>query len=343
MYRIQDSPKVALRLFQYIKASFEEQGINPIPLNYYLWYQYYKGENPQFRQEMDHILNDEIGYSDRIGRRLFNDYFAVDTTASEFDKAFRRLVNLMVKKINTWNEKLDTHTDELENSTARLQNQDLNVDDIRQITDNVLHTANSMQATNREFQQEMISNAHEIKKLRQQLLAVQTESLQDELTEVGNRKAFNMEMEQVLQEAEEYGTKCCLILTDIDHFKKFNDTYGHLIGDSVLRYFAKVIKRKQGANEKVFRYGGEEFVIILKNSSLEEAHKRAEEIRSQVSSAHLKLKNSDQEINMITSSFGVAELRLKVDDRESLFARADKALYQAKKEGRNQVITEQAA
>ncbi|CAN8139758.1 hypothetical protein THIOSC15_1830008 [uncultured Thiomicrorhabdus sp.] len=231
----------------------------------------------------------------------------------------------------------------MENSTARLQNQDLNVDDIRQITDNVLHTANSMQATNREFQQEMISNAHEIKKLRQQLLAVQTESLQDELTEVGNRKAFNMEMEQVLQEAEEYGTKCCLILTDIDHFKKFNDTYGHLIGDSVLRYFAKVIKRKQGANEKVFRYGGEEFVIILKNSSLEEAHKRAEEIRSQVSSAHLKLKNSDQEINMITSSFGVAELRLKVDDRESLFARADKALYQAKKEGRNQVITEQAA
>lgn len=342
MYRIQDSPQVALRLYEYIKGGFEEQGINPIPLNYYLWYQYYKGDNPQFRQEMDQILNDEMGYSDRIGRRLYNDYFAVDTTTSEFDKAFRRLVNLMVRKINGWNDKLDSHTNELENSTARLKEQNLDIDDVRQITNTVLNTANSMQATNREFREEMIANAQEIKKLRQQLLAVQTESLQDELTEVGNRKAFNMEMEQVLQEAEEFGTKYCLIITDIDHFKKFNDTYGHLIGDSVLRYFAKVIKRKQSANEKLFRYGGEEFVIILRNTTLAEAEKRAEEIRTQVANAHLKLKNSSQEIKMITSSFGIAELRAN-DDRDTLFARADKALYQAKKEGRNQVISEQVA
>ncbi|CAN8141901.1 diguanylate cyclase [uncultured Thiomicrorhabdus sp.] len=341
MYRIQDSPQVALRLYEYIKAGFAEQGINPIPLNYYLWYQYYKGDNPQFRQEMDEILSDEMGYSDRIGRRLYNDYFAVDTTTSEFDRAFRRLINLMVKKINSWNEKLDSHTSELENSTERLQNQRLDIDDIRQITHNVLDTANSMQATNREFQQVMIANSQEIKKLRQQLLAVQTESLQDELTEVGNRKAFNLEMEQVLQEAEEFDMSCCLIITDIDHFKKFNDTYGHLIGDSVLRYFAKVIKRNQGANEQIYRYGGEEFVIIIKNVSLKEAEKRAEQIRKQVSDSHLKLKNSEQEIKMITCSFGIAELRPELDDRDSLFARADKALYKAKKEGRNQVITEQ--
>ncbi|BBP44883.1 GGDEF domain-containing protein [Thiosulfatimonas sediminis] len=341
MYRIQDSPKVALRLFQYIKAAFEEQDINPIPLNYYLWYQYYKGDNPQFRQEMDAILKDEMGYSDRIGRRLYNDYFAVDTTTSEFDKALRRLINLMVKKIHVWNEKLDTHSHELEDSTARLKEQNLNIDDVRQITSNVLNTANSMQQTNIEFQQAMLENSQEIQKLRQQLLAVQTESLQDELTEVGNRKALNMAMEQALEEAKEYGTKFCLVITDIDHFKKFNDTYGHLIGDSVLRYFAKVIKRNQGSNEQIFRYGGEEFVLILKNTTLQEAYQRAEDLRNQVSSAHLKLKNSNQEIKMITASFGIAELQPEQDNQDSIFARADKALYQAKREGRNRVITEQ--
>lgn len=340
MYRIQDSPEVAWRLFQYIKASFEEKDINPIPLNYYLWYQYYKGDNPQFREELDQVLKDEMGYNDRIGRRLYNDYFAVDSTTSEFDKAFRRLVNLMVQKINSWNDKLDNHTKQLEYSTEELKKDNLDVHQVKEITSNVLNTATSMQETNQMFQKHMLESSEEIKKLRQQLLAVQSQVLQDELTEVGNRKAYNMAIEQMLQDVAELGSGCCMIIADIDHFKNFNDAYGHLIGDSVLRYFAKLIRRNQSKNEEIFRYGGEEFVLLLRNFSLDEAVKRAQEIRKQISSAHLKLKNSDQEINTITASFGVAQLRPNLDDAESFFNRADKSLYKAKKDGRNRVVCE---
>ncbi|MBN2647870.1 MAG: GGDEF domain-containing protein [Thiotrichales bacterium] len=340
MYRIQDSPETAWRLFQFIKTAFEESNINPIPLNYYLWYQYYKGDNPRFRQEMDELLKDEMGYNDRVGRRLYNDYFAVDSTSSEFDKALRRLINLMVKKLHSWNEKLDSHTQELEVSAQALKVKDLDITEVQKITHSVLHTANSMQETNREFQQQMLENTQEIQKLRQQLLAVQTQVLKDELTEVGNRKAYNLALEKLLMDALEDGFSACLIVTDIDHFKQFNDAYGHLIGDSVLRYFAKLIKRSQSDNEEIFRYGGEEFVIVLKHFTLEEAVKRAEDIRQKLSETHLKLKNSDQEIRAITASFGVAELREKVDDAESLFYRADRALYKAKHQGRNRVISE---
>jgi diguanylate cyclase len=81
--------------------AFEEQNINPSPLNYFVWYRYYKGDNPKFRQEMDTILNDPFGYNDRVGKRLYDEYLADNNESdSEFDLAFRRLINTMIKKMN---------------------------------------------------------------------------------------------------------------------------------------------------------------------------------------------------------------------------------------------------
>ena len=337
---IKDAPEKAKRIFNNLIDAFEEQNINPTPLNYFVWYQYYKGDNPQFRQEMDAILNDPFGYNDRVGRRLYDEYLTEnDTATSEFDRAFKRLIDLMIKKMNNWSEKLESHTHELDSCTTKLSNPNLDAEQVKAITNTVLSAATNMKESSRAFQEEMQNSSDEVKKLRQQLIEARSEAMQDELTEVGNRKAFNNALQELMLDAEKNPESLCLILSDIDHFKKFNDTYGHLVGDSVLRYYASIMKKDKTDNETICRYGGEEFALLVANASLEEAATRAETIRKGIESAHLKRKNEDKPISTITASFGIASFKGN-ETGEELIARADKALYKAKSDGRNRVILE---
>ncbi|WP_029406635.1 GGDEF domain-containing protein [Thiomicrorhabdus sp. Milos-T2] len=338
---IQDTPDKARRIFKTITEAFEEQNINPTPLNYFVWYQYFKGDIPKFRQEMDAILNDPFGYNDRVGRRLYDEYLTEeDKSDSEFDRAFRRLIDVMVKKMNAWSDKLETHTKELDDCTTQLSDPNLDAAQVKVITNNVLNAASSMKESSQAFQAEMTQSSLEVKELRKQLIEARTQAMQDELTELGNRKAFNNAMEELLFDAKDNPSSLCLIISDIDHFKKFNDNYGHLVGDSVLRYFASIMKKTKGDNETVCRYGGEEFAILLANSSLEEAQKRAEEIRATIEAAHLKRKNEVEPISTITASFGIACYKGEIESSDDFIARADESLYKAKNDGRNRVVLE---
>lgn len=338
---IKDAPDRAKRIFDRLVAMFEEQNINPSPLNYYVWYEYLKGDNPQFRQEMDTILNDPFGYSDRTGKRLYDDYLAdSDTATTEFDRAFKRLIDLMVKKMNAWSHKLETHTVELDRCSTELNDPNLDPEKVRDITNTVLNAANTMKESSVAFQKEMQESSEEVQMLRQQLVEARSEAMQDELTEIGNRKMFNFTIEEMILEAQQDSeASLCLVLTDVDHFKKFNDTYGHLVGDSILRYFANIMKKLTEGKDTVCRYGGEEFVILLPNTTLKTAQRKAEEIRNTLENTHLKRKDENKPISTVTASFGVALYDGK-ESAEELVLRADKALYHAKGTGRNRVVLE---
>ncbi len=338
---IKDTPEKAARIFDRLIKIFKEQNINPSPLNYYVWYQYIKGNIPALRQEMDAILNDPFGYNDRIGKRLYDTYLleAQDNHASEFDRAFRRLIEAMVKKMNAWSDKLERHTQKLDECSTQLSNPDLNSAEVQRITNTVITAASSIKEGSLNIQNEMLRNAEAVKELRKQLLEAQAEALTDELTQVGNRKAFNNTIEELILEAEEAPQTLCMILCDIDHFKQFNDTYGHLVGDSVLRYFANLMQKDKQENETICRYGGEEFAILLPNSSLDKAVERSNAIREAIQSAHLKRKNTSEPLKTITASFGVACYQ-GAETSQDFINRADQALYQAKKSGRNCVIDE---
>lgn len=339
-FDIVDAPEKAKRIFLSLIDAFEEQNINPSPLNYFVWYQYYKGDIPKFRQEMDDILNDPFGYNDRVGRRLYDEYLIdSDDDSSQFDRAFRRLITMMIKKMNDWSDKLENHTQELDACTSKLSDPNLDAAQVKAITNEVLTAATSMKESSMAFQEEMMQNSDDVKNLRQQLIEARAEAMQDELTEIGNRKAFNNAMAELMFEASEEPNKLCLIISDIDHFKKFNDTYGHLVGDSVLRYYASIMKKSKGDNETICRYGGEEFAVLLANSSIEEAAERAEQIRSGIEAAHLKRKNESEPIKTITASFGIASFTGN-ETADEFIGRADTALYQAKNNGRNQVVLE---
>ncbi len=338
---VQDAPQKAIRIFDRLVETFKEQKINPSPLNYYVWYQYVKGNIPALRQEMDAILNDPFGYNDRVGKRLYDTYLLEqDENTSEFDRAFRRLIDAMVKKMNAWSDKLESHTQQLDECSSQLSNPNLNSEEIQRITNTVITAASSIKEGSLNIQDEMLRNAEAVQELRKQLQEAQAEALTDELTQIGNRKAFNNAIEELILEAQETPENLCLILCDIDHFKQFNDTYGHLVGDSVLRYFANTMQKDKKETETICRYGGEEFAILLINSNLDEAIERSHNIRKAIQSAHLKRKNSSEALKTITASFGVACYQGSIETTQDFIDRADQALYQAKNSGRNCVIDE---
>jgi len=338
---IKDAPEKAQRIFVQLIDIFEEQGINPTPLNYFIWYQYYKGDHPKFRQEMDNALQDPFGYNDRLGRRLYDEYFADDDSGNDFDRAFKRLINLVVKRMNAWSDKLEQHTQELDHYTNTLSTQDMDAETLKELTHSVLNTASSMKKSSEEFHREMMDSNDEILRLRQELIEARAETLTDELTEIGNRKAFNNAIRDLVDEMQDSPEQLVLILTDIDHFKRFNDSFGHLVGDSVLRYYANLMKKTKGDTETLCRYGGEEFAILLSHTDIEQAEQRAETIRHDIENAKLKRKDSEKNLGQITASFGVAAYRGEAQETiEEWIKRADDALYKAKTLGRNQVVTE---
>ncbi|MBD3841231.1 MAG: diguanylate cyclase [Campylobacterales bacterium] len=152
----------------------------------------------------------------------------------------------------------------------------------------------------------------------------------DALTNVYNRNKLDEVFKYELVQAQRYGSIFSMILVDIDHFKKFNDTYGHLVGDEVLVLLAKTIEKITRSTDTFARWGGEEFVIVLPNTTKENAAILAEHIRKDVE----KLRH--KKAGLITASFGISQFE-KNDTQESMYQKCDKALYKAKENGRNRV------
>jgi diguanylate cyclase (GGDEF)-like protein len=161
-------------------------------------------------------------------------------------------------------------------------------------------------------------------------------SLRDTLTQVGNRAAMEMALKREIELAKRNNQPLCLLVLDVDHFKSINDSLGHQLGDKMLAHIATVTRESLRQTDQVFRFGGEEFVVLLSDTPLPAAQMVANRIRVGIDSVPLNLDGQDF---TATVSIGLACLTAD-DDRESLFQRADAALYRAKHQGRNRVVSE---
>jgi diguanylate cyclase len=156
----------------------------------------------------------------------------------------------------------------------------------------------------------------------------------DSLTDLPNRTAYQDAILPLCKIMQKTQKPICLAVCDIDHFKKVNDTWGHLAGDKVLRLVPKQIRSALLKEDLMFRYGGEEFVIAFPDTTLVQAIERAEAIRLAVAKTPFNMQGEPVSISI---SIGIAELHTQ-ENPESLFARADKQLYMAKEAGRNRVM-----
>jgi diguanylate cyclase (GGDEF)-like protein len=166
--------------------------------------------------------------------------------------------------------------------------------------------------------------------------ALRSQSIKDPLTGLYNRRYLTEMLERETRRCVRSEQPLGILMLDLDHFKKFNDTYGHDAGDTVLREAASFLSKSIRAEDIVCRFGGEEFVVILPTADLDASYARAERIRSKL--RDLIVLHKGQSLGMITVSVGVASLPLHGTSPDALFAAADAALYRAKREGRDRVV-----
>ena len=207
---------------------------------------------------------------------------------------------------------------------------------IKVVVQTVLAATQKMATNSKELEESLQASHKQISELHMDLEAVRAESFTDELTGIPNRKRYDHELADAISEADASGAPLSLLMIDIDFFKKFNDTHGHLAGDGVLRLVAKTMQSCVKGRDLVARYGGEEFSVILPNTGLKDAVTVAEQIRIAVKTKELVKKSSGQSLGHVTLSIGAA-LHSMGEDGKSLIERADACLYAAKHAGRDQV------
>jgi len=196
-----------------------------------------------------------------------------------------------------------------------------------------------MQDANQQLEGKLESSRDDIATLQRDLDEVRRESMLDPLTKIFNRKSFDEGLTSAVAEARESREPLCLLMLDIDHFKSFNDSWGHQTGDQVLRLVAMTLRSNIKGKDIAARYGGEEFAAVLPQTDLAGAIIVADNIRKAIQAKELLKRSTNEKLGRITASFGVALFR-QGDTAASLIERADRCLYAAKHAGRNRVFGE---
>jgi diguanylate cyclase len=213
--------------------------------------------------------------------------------------------------------------------------------DMRKLVDGLIAATRAMEIRAKSLEGELQASSQQVNELRSKLADVRKESMTDPLTGIANRKAFD-EALQAATMAVVKGEDVSLLLCDIDHFKKFNDTWGHQTGDQVLRLVASCLAESTSGRDTAARYGGEEFAVLLRRTGLDEATQLANQIRGVVETKKLVKKSSGDVLGAITISIGVAQFGA-AETGDAFVRRADACLYGAKHHGRNLVVNQNDA
>ena len=312
-----------------------------VPRNYEIWYVYATGYN----SPLNKIINETLARNGKLTEadleQIYETYLSHIKTTDRIDKVGARVIGEIDDVMRLIGDALGMSA----NYDASLcgANEQLSTaesrDQVRAIVDSLMGSTREMRDVNKALEERLSLSMVEISNLQQSLEAIRAESLTDPLTGLGNRKYFDRSIEMAVQSALASGEPLSLLMFDIDHFKSFNDSFGHLTGDQVLRLVGMSLKQTIKGQDITARYGGEEFAVVLPNTALRQALTVADHIRRAVMSKELKKKSTGEILGRVTISVGVSMLK-PGDDTDALIERADACLYAAKRAGRNRVVCE---
>jgi len=333
----------ASQLAQLALMAMQSRGIPPTPENFSVWYQHQAAGNPGLRRAIAVIDKAGKGFTPAQSAELYrqhcggNDHFRQVQLVSE-------RVSGLVEEVT---QKLGVATSQTRDYSERLSTLGNGIGSIIDPSELVALVRELEQQTDlmrqraSKLETELERSGREINELKGDLANARRAATTDPLTGLGNRKLFDDVFADEATCAGETGEPLSLLVTDIDHFKKFNDTHGHQIGDVVLRLVAERLKGAVKGRDTVARYGGEEFAVILPRTTAEAAARLADQLRAEIAKSRLVVKSRSQDLGRVTLSIGVATLR-PGETTDSCFRRADEALYRAKHEGRNRVVSAEA-
>ena len=311
------------------------------PRNYEIWYAYATGYQPSLNQKINETLKAHGTLSDADLELIYETYLSPLRLSDRIDNVGSQVkdeIEQVMAMIDAAAGSATSYTESLADMSVKL-GQSKDREGLRAIVESLVHTAKEMEVSNQKLEERLSASKLEISQLQNNLEAVRTESLTDPLTQLANRKFFDTALETAIADARAKNEPLSLMMTDIDHFKKFNDSFGHLTGDQVLRLVATSVKQNVKGQDTAARYGGEEFAIILPNTVLRSAITVADHIRRAVMTKELMKRSTGEHLGRVTISIGVATLH-KGDTPQTLIERSDKCLYAAKRHGRNRVMCE---
>ncbi|MGX9463452.1 GGDEF domain-containing protein [Shewanella sp. A14] len=306
------------------------------PENYAIWFDYFSESNLNLKRAIDGLIANGVQFTPEVNLGLYNRFIEEHSPEiiENVQIETQILINSLLNKIDQLSDGTESFSNNLNDFGEKLQT-NLSSDELNTIVKSITVEVGQVIANNQHISANLESLSNEISNLKLEMENLSKVAMTDELTSLKNRRSYELFAAEQMTKFIETQTVCSLLMIDIDDFKVFNDTFGHLIGDKVLAYVALAMKQTVKGDDLVARYGGEEFVVMLPNAKLTDAVNVAEKIRERVSLKQLSIgKEKKQNLGHITVSIGVAMIQMG-DDVDTLLSRADEQLYRAKSAGKN--------
>jgi diguanylate cyclase len=305
------------------------------PLTYAVWYEFSTGINPSLSEAVTRILDSGAKLDDDTIEKLYVEF--VSECNPDAQRILKEDVQLLLSKLAGFTEETDKQAhlfgSNLQEYGDSLK-QNLDESKLGALINNMASDTDKMRGSMQNLQSELAASKQQVDKLHEELQSARGEAMTDPLTGILNRRGFEANTKQIFADNAALEKGLCLLMLDIDHFKKINDTYGHLFGDKVICAIASTLKSKVRGQDLVARLGGEEFAVLLNETNVAGARTVAENIRQGIERGKIRRMDTQDQIGGITISIGISIYSNGVNVVE-LLDQADKALYVSKNTGRN--------
>jgi diguanylate cyclase len=318
--------------------SMSQQSVPATPSNFSVWFNYAMGASPALRKTIDILIGNKRKFDASINHELYVTYVNPQADAratGDFPEQLRGVITSAKQFLTTAISDNRTQIEVLGEVSSQVRA----TSDPKPIVEKLVAELEKATARASALEANFLETAQELDEIRDSLKVAEQRSNTDALTALANRRSLDEFLRSAQIVAMEKGELLSILMIDIDHFKQFNDSYGHQVGDQVLRLVAKVLQDSVREGDLAARFGGEELIAVLPGADLDVCADVAERIRRRISEARLTRRNTGEEIASVTVSIGVAQFQL-AESAEAMIERCDRALYQAKRLGRNRVVTE---
>jgi len=308
------------------------------PENYMVWYRYVSGRDTSLSRAIDAMVTDGVVFSPERNEELYRRFCGKEgeeDLMEEIRSSLKRILGTVANELSVLAGQAAEYESFVSSTVDRLSDSPTAAD-IREAAEGIITATKTLGDRGRTLRLQLDETTESFDVLRKQFVQARKESLVDFLTGIPNRRYFDGTLTAMVHGVADGGWS--ILLLDIDHFKDFNDRFGHLTGDRVLQLVAKTIQKNIKGKDIACRFGGEEFVVILPETLLDGALSVAENIRKSFSKKSLRAVADRRDLGVLTVSIGAACFR-PGESVESLLQRADGALYDAKNGGRNRVAS----
>ncbi len=329
---------------EYARSAFslmESKAIPATPNNFAVWFVYYSGRHSDLTRAADKLLEENEEFTEARNAEIFDQFFPFvpeGMAAADAAESVRSELTNILAYLESAGDDAAEYGRFLESITGKVAGSG-SVSDFKGLIADALSATQSMEGRTRGLQEKLDASSREISQLKQDLEEMRLEAMTDALTGISNRKLFDIQLRRSANDAAKNEEELCLLMVDIDHFKKFNDTYGHLVGDQVLKLIGSTLTACIKGQDTAARYGGEEFAVILPRTSLKDALTVAENIRRAVGTKKVVNRATGEDMGTITVSIGAGRFE-HGEPVSQLISRADEALYMAKRNGRDRVVSQ---